>query len=121
MLTDPERLTDKQRSLRDDLTPACPEMIDLNDLIRGLTDLLHPQGKRRTSQPVDCRGPRSRSATAARIHPWPGPRPGCVRAALTLPYNNGGTEGVNTKTKLLKRQMYGRAGFSLLRHRILLG
>jgi hypothetical protein len=28
---------------------------------------------------------------------------------------------VNTRTKMLKRQMYGRAGFTLLRHRILLG
>ena len=37
------------------------------------------------------------------------------------PYHNGRTEGVNTKTKMIKRQMYGRAGFTLLRHRILLG
>jgi len=42
-------------------------------------------------------------------------------AALTLPHHNGRTEGVNTKTKMIKRQMYGRAGFALLRHRILLG
>jgi transposase len=40
--------------------------------------------------------------------------------ALTLPYHNGGTEGVNTKTKRIMRQMHGRAGFALLRHRILL-
>ncbi|EST27565.1 hypothetical protein N566_23285 [Streptomycetaceae bacterium MP113-05] len=44
-----------------------------------------------------------------------------VNAALTLPHHNGGTEGVNNKTKLIKRQMYGRADFPLLRHRILLG
>ena len=44
-----------------------------------------------------------------------------VIAAVTLDHHNGRTEGVNTKTKLLKRQMYGRAGFALLRHRILLG
>ncbi|GAA5107683.1 hypothetical protein GCM10025762_12660 [Haloechinothrix salitolerans] len=37
-----------------------------------------------------------------------------------LGFHNGRTEGVNTNTKLIKRQMYGRAGFSLLRHRILL-
>ena len=42
-------------------------------------------------------------------------------AALTLPHHNGQTEGVNCKTKMLKRQMSGRAGFELLRHRILLG
>jgi transposase len=44
-----------------------------------------------------------------------------VAAAITLNHHNGRTEGVNTKTKLLKRQMYGRAGLALLRHRILLG
>ncbi|WP_461184270.1 transposase, partial [Xylanimonas ulmi] len=43
-----------------------------------------------------------------------------VVAAVTLPHHNGRTEGVNTRTKMLKRQMYGRAGFDLLRHRILL-
>jgi hypothetical protein len=37
-----------------------------------------------------------------------------VRAALTSEHHNGGTEGVNTKTKLIKRQMYGRAGFHLI-------
>ncbi len=42
-------------------------------------------------------------------------------SALTLPYSNGPTEGVNTKTKRIARQMHGRAGFALLRHRILLG
>jgi transposase len=42
-------------------------------------------------------------------------------AALTMPHHNGHTEGVNTKTKMIKRQMYGRAGFTLPRHRILLG
>ena len=41
-------------------------------------------------------------------------------AAVTLPHHNGRTEGVNTKTKMIKRQMYGRARFTLLRHRILL-
>ena len=44
-----------------------------------------------------------------------------VTAAITLEHHNGRTESVKTKTTLLKRQMYGRAGFDLLRHRILLG
>ena len=37
-----------------------------------------------------------------------------VIAAVTLPFHNGRTEGVNNKTKMIKRQMYGRAGFNLL-------
>jgi transposase len=44
-----------------------------------------------------------------------------VIAAVTLPFHNGRTEGVNTKTKMIKRQMRGRAGFTLLRHRVLPG
>ncbi|MYS82786.1 transposase, partial [Embleya scabrispora] len=43
-----------------------------------------------------------------------------VNAALTLPHHNGRTEGVNTRTKRIMRQMHGRAGFHLLRRRILL-
>ncbi|MEV6987020.1 ISL3 family transposase, partial [Sphaerisporangium sp. NPDC051017] len=43
-----------------------------------------------------------------------------VNAALTLTHHNGRTEGVNTRTKRIMRQMHGRAGFDLLRHRILL-
>jgi len=44
-----------------------------------------------------------------------------ARGRRTEPaYSNGPIEGTNTKFKLLKRQMYGRAGFALLRQRILL-
>jgi transposase len=31
-------------------------------------------------------------------------------AALTMPFHNGRTEGASTRTKMIKRQMYGRAG-----------
>jgi transposase len=42
-----------------------------------------------------------------------------VQAGLTLPINNGQVEGQVTKIKLIKRMMYGRAGFLLLRQRVL--
>lgn len=42
-----------------------------------------------------------------------------VRAALILPYSNGQTEGQVNKLKSLKRQMYGRANFEVLRKRVL--
>ena len=42
-----------------------------------------------------------------------------VRAGLTWPMNNGMVEGFVTKLKLIKRQMYGKAGFALLRQRVL--
>ena len=42
-----------------------------------------------------------------------------VRNGLTLPYSSGAVEGRVNRIKMLKRQMYGRAGFDLLRKRIL--
>jgi len=42
-----------------------------------------------------------------------------VRAGLTLPYSNGVVEGHVNRLKLIKRMMYGRAAFPLLRQRVL--
>jgi transposase len=42
-----------------------------------------------------------------------------IEAALSLPWSNGQTEGQVNKLKLLKRSMYGRANFDLLRLRLL--
>jgi transposase len=42
-----------------------------------------------------------------------------VNAALLLPWSNGQTEGQVHRLKLIKRQMYGRANFDLLRLRVL--
>jgi transposase len=39
---------------------------------------------------------------------------------LTLPYSSGRVEGTVNKIKTVKRQMYGRAGFPLLRKRVML-
>lgn len=40
-----------------------------------------------------------------------------VLAALSLPWSNGQVEGQVNRLKMMKRQMYGRAGFDLLRRR----
>jgi len=42
-----------------------------------------------------------------------------VRAGLTEAWSNGPVEGFVNKLKLVKRQGYGRAGFDLLRARVL--
>ncbi len=39
---------------------------------------------------------------------------------LSLPYSSGAVEGTVNRIKMLKRQMYGRANFDLLRKRVLL-
>lgn len=44
-----------------------------------------------------------------------------IQAGLTLEWSNGQTEGQINRLKTVKRQMYGRAGFALLRQRVLNG
>ncbi|MFE2945303.1 transposase [Streptomyces sp. NPDC059255] len=43
-----------------------------------------------------------------------------VIAGFTLPWNSGVVEGHVNRIKMLKRQTFGRAGFQLLRKRVLL-
>lgn len=122
LLTHPDHLKEHQQERIEAATTACAEMSALAKLISVFAALLRPaEGNAgqlsawiATAQAEDlphlhafARGlERDRAA---------------VNAALTRAYHNGGTEGVNNKTKLIKRQMYGRAGFPLLRHRVLLG
>lgn len=42
-----------------------------------------------------------------------------VTKALELPWSNGPVEGTINRLKMLKRQMFGRAGIDLLRQRLL--
>jgi transposase len=66
-----------------------------------------------------------RRVKASQIRELQGDLPGvkqdkaAVVAGLTLPQNNGVVEGQVNKLKLIKRMMYGRAKFPLLRQRVL--
>jgi transposase len=42
-----------------------------------------------------------------------------VRGAVTIPWSTSSVEGHISRLKMIKRQMYGRAGFDLLRQRVL--
>jgi transposase len=42
-----------------------------------------------------------------------------VRAAITLPWSNGQTEGQITRLKLVRRQMYSRGKINLLQARLI--
>ena len=42
-----------------------------------------------------------------------------VKNAIIYDYSNGVTEGFNNKTKVIKREMYGRCSFNLLKIKVL--
>lgn len=121
LLTHPDHLRDKDTSLLAEITKACPEMTQLTSFIREFAQLLTPaagNGKKLTAWIIGVR-----TAQLPYLHAFANGLEldgAAVNAGLTLPHHNGRTEGVHTRTKRIMRQMHGRAGFDLLRHRILL-
>ena len=122
LLTRPDNLTDGQRETAARLASACPEMKALASLISSFAAMLDPHpvnGGKLLQWIADAR-----AADLPHLHSFTRGLDLDIKAAtaaVTLPHHNGRTEGVNNKTKMIKRQMFGRAGFELLRHRILLG
>jgi hypothetical protein len=120
LVTRPADLSAGRRAHLDQLLTACPEMTALAEAVRGFAGLM---ADRRGTE-LDSWIMQVRAAGLGELEPFLAGLEqdrDAATAGLTESYNNGPTEGINTKTKLIKRQMYGRAGFSLLRHRILLG
>lgn len=122
LLTRPDNLKTEHHDLLARLTAAYPEMTQLVAHTADFTQLLTPRevnadGLSRWIVQV-------RTTDLPHLHSFARRLDrdrDAVIAALTLPYGNGPTEGVDTKTKRIARQMHGRAGFTLLRRRILLG
>jgi transposase len=122
LLTRPDNLKAEHHDLLARLTAACPEMTQLAACIRDFAQLLTPHPA--NADTLQLWIAQVRAADLPHLHAFTRGLDrdhDAVIAAFTLPYHNGGTEGVNTKTKMIARQMYGRARFTLLRHRILLG
>ena len=124
LLTRPDNLKAEQHELPAKLTTACPEMTQLAATVRDFAPLLTPHA--RNADNADALTRWIVRVRAADLPHLPAFTRGLDRdidaviAGLTLPYSNGPTEGVNTKTKQTARQTHGRAGLTLLRHRILL-
>jgi len=119
IMTRPTDLTEQDRGHLDDLLVSCPSLAILVEHVRRFADLLT---NRRGADLEDWMTAVEASYLPA-LHAFVrGLRKDldAVLAGLSLPYSNGPIEGTNTKFKLLKRQMYGRAGFALLRQRLLL-
>jgi transposase len=122
LLTNPGNLAGEQRETAGRLSGACPEMRSLSRLIGKFAAMLDP-GPANEGNLLEWIE-EARAADLPHLHSFTrglGLDIKAATAAVTLPHHNGRTEGVNNKTKMIKRQMYGRAGFELLRHRILLG
>jgi transposase len=121
LLTRPQNLRDKDSALLRELTRTCREMTELALLTGEFAKLLTPAEGNEAKLTTWITT--ADTTNLPHLHSFVNGIEldrAAVDAALTLPYHNGRTEGVNTRTKRIMRQIHGRAGFPLLRHRILL-
>ncbi|MGH3858971.1 transposase, partial [Actinokineospora sp.] len=118
IMRDPENLSDKDSVRLKEILARCPEL----DATRRHVDAFASMIRDLTGDRLPDWMDRVRDDNLPALHSFVnGLRQdlAAVTAGLTLPWSNGPTEGTVNKIKLLKWMAFGRAGFPLLRKRIL--
>ena len=115
VLADQAKLDSAERDLVVTLINAAPEITEAVTLVRAFAAMIR-------EHEVDALDPWIAAARQSALRGFPDSIErdrAAVEAALTLPWSTGPVEGRINKLKLVKRQMYGRANFDLLRQRVL--
>lgn len=113
-----ERLSEQQRTLFEQVAENCPSIRSMRALAMDFRDAMANKDSDgmlhwiRTTTRSGI-GPLVRFAYGLKKDLGP------VMAAVETPWSNGQIEGQINRLKAIKRQMYGRAGFHLLRARVL--
>ncbi|GIJ51361.1 transposase [Virgisporangium aliadipatigenens] len=115
----PDNLGDRDTQRLQGILDRCPALRTAAELVRAFADMMtHLRGERLaawidTAQQAALPGlARFATGLTADLD--------AVTAGLTLHHSSGPVEGNINRIKMLKRQMYGRAGLDLLRKRTLL-
>lgn len=114
----PEQLSAEQEAYRTALCQVCPEIAAAYELAQRFVLMVrHRQVNRLDPWLADAQA----SAVSQLKTFATGLRKdyGALRAALELEWSNGPVEGHVNRLKVIKRDMYGRAKFDLLRLRVL--
>jgi len=110
--------TPQEQKIIEQLRGSCPEIRVGADLAREFGSILQEGtaegmlgwiGRAQTSAVAELK-----SFADGLVRDWPS-----VKAAVELPWSNGRAEGHVNRIKLIKRKMYGRAKFDLLRIRVM--
>ncbi len=119
ILSRPETLTELEQLRLKAVLAECPELEALTGHVRAFAQMLTERQGERLPQWLDA----VRQDDLPSLHTLASGIDrdrDAVIAGLTLPWNSGVVEGHVNRIKMLKRQMFGRAGFHLLRKRVLL-
>lgn len=118
LVTQPKRLTDEERMKVNRLCQASSDVASGYELGQGFAQMV----RQREVDSLDAWLSKAKGSGLPDFARFAaGIERGhlAVAAALSLPWSNGQTEGQVNRLKLVKRQMYGRASFDLLRLRVL--
>lgn len=119
IMTHPQHLTTDQHAQLTDVLASCPELQAVAGHVRDFADLMNKHQGDRLPDWMQ----RVQADNLPALHSLlTGLRRdlAAVTAGLTMTWNSGPVEGAVNRIKTIKRSMYGRAGFDLLRRRILL-
>jgi transposase len=120
LLTRPDRLQASEAAQLEDIRAQCPHLDSLTVHVRAFAEMMaNLTGSTGldawlTAVEADDQPELHSFATGIRNDKE------AVVNGLSLPYSSGRVEGTVNKIKTVKRQMYGRASFSLLRRRVIL-
>ena len=115
LMTEDDGLSDAERGFVSRLLQQAPRLADCVAAAKRLKDVLRRKSAKTLDQALDA-------AAGTALGPFvAGLRRdlSAVQAALRLPWTTSPAEGQINRLKMLKRTMYGRAGFNLLRARVL--
>jgi transposase len=117
---DPEAVRPEQRQWLEESRQRCPELAAVQDLAGRFARIMREGEEYKLGNWLE----EAESGSLSEIRTFAkGVRQdeAAIRAAVSLPWSSGQVEEQVNRLKLIKRSMYGRASFGLLRPRVLRG
>jgi transposase len=118
LLKQGDDLPRQRQAFVEQLCQLCPEAKEVQQMAREFRELVNDRQPERFDRWVEA-AKGSEVAEMGSFAQGLGKDYEAVRAALTHEWSSGQTEGQINRLKFIKRQMYGRANFELLKARIL--
>ncbi|MFE7766262.1 transposase [Streptomyces sp. NPDC057438] len=120
ILTHPDALPESDRIQLKAALANCPELTALAEHVHSFAHMLTHLHGDQLPEWIEAASATTELPSLRRIAQHLLRDLDAVTAGLTLPWNSGVVEGHVNRIKMLKRQMFGLAGFELLRKRVLL-
>ena len=115
LMADTDALAEEERDFVARLLTEAPGLADVVAVAKRLNRLLRRKGEEDLGELLDAAAGTQLAEFAAGLKRDLAP----VQAALDTPWTTSPAEGQINRIKTIKRSMYGRAGFALLRARVL--